>query len=361
VIALLLLLPVVLSAAGQLVGLIFIFSVISVFALFRALAETAYYPWSQEFIPNRVRGKMNGISTLLTTVASGIALGIAGVVIGHGTGLSRFLVLIAGGCVVGLLGVLAMIKVPGGAPRMEMCTASVHMFNMVRALRDRNYIAYLGGLGCVTAGGLLFASFLPLYVKEQLGLSLGAVVYLDIAVMVGSALAGLGLGWAADRVGSRPVLMCSAALALLVPLVWLLLPRYIPHVIVWCTALYFINGIAAGGVAIAAGRLLFNSVVPPEQSTAYTAIYYAWLGITGGVAPLLAGGLLAICGSWHTRVGGIMVDGYTILFLFATMLLIVGWWLYGRVRPDDTHTTRDVLKQLTGFVSLRGFFQGWRT
>lgn len=285
VMALLLLLPWVLTAAGKTAGLIFLVGVIIVFALLRALAETAYYPWSQEFIPNRVRGKIAGISTMLGTLAAGVALGIAGLVIGHGTGLPRFLVLIAAGCVLGLLGVV---------------------------------------------------------------------------VMAGGALAGLLLGWAADRVGSRPVLISAAAMILLVPLGWLLLPQQTPHAVAWCAALYFLNGVAASGLTIAAGRLLFNSVIPPDQSTAYTAIYYSWSGVTGGIAPLLAGALLTTCGNWQTRMGVVLVDGHGLLFLGALLLLAAGWWLYGRVRPDDRHTTRIVLKQLLEPVLQSRLLQIWR-
>lgn len=357
VMALLLLLPWVLASAGQTAGLIFLFVVITLFALLRALAETAYYPWSQEIVPNRLRGRITGITTLLVTLASGVALGIAGWVIGHGTGLPRFLVLIAAGCVAGLLGVISMSKVPGGAPRPEPDAVGVHVANMAEAMRDRNFIFYLGGLGCMTFGTLLFTSFLPLYVKERLGVASGTVVLLDIAVMTGGAVAGMVLGWAADRVGSRPVLMSAAAIALLVPLGWVLLPRHLPHAVVWYTVLYFLNGITAGGVAIASARLLFNSVIPTERSTAYTAIYYAWLGVTGGIAPLLAGCLLSSFGSWQAHAGSVVLDGNTVLFMVASLFLAMGWGLYGRVRPDDRHTTRAVLKQVIKFASpLRGLF-----
>jgi MFS family permease len=346
VMALLLLLPGVLAAAGPAAGLVFLFGVIIIFALLRSLAETAYYPWTQEFIPNHLRGKFSGLSLVTGTLASGLALGTAGWVIGQGTGLPRFLWLIAAGCVLGLAGVACMRHVPGGAPRSSRAANGVHRANMMRALRDGTFATYLGASGCVTIGTLLFGCFLPLYVKERLGVAAGAVVTLDIAVMAGGALAGLVLGWAVDRVGSRPVLMPAAALAVLVPLGWMLLPRQIPHALSWCAVLYFLNGFAASGVAIASGRLLFNRVVPPEQSTAYTAIYYAWMGVTGGLAPLLAGNLLSASGDWQIRAGPVTVDGHSLLFLGAALLLTAGWWLYGRVPPDDRHTTRSVLNGL---------------
>ena len=360
VIALLLLLPVVLAAAGPTGGLSFLFLIIIGFALLRALAETAFYPWSQEFIPNHMRGKVAGLNTMLNTVAAGLALGIAGHYINHGTGWSRFLVLIAAGCSLGLLGVTLMVRVPGGAPRPEPVAGGVHWANMAQALRDRNFVAFLGGSGCVTLGTMLFTSFLPLYVKERLGIAAGTVVRLDIVVMAGGALAALLLGLAADRVGSRPVLLFAAVLTLVVPLGWLLLPRQIPHALAGCVTLYFLNGVAGSGVAIAANRLLFNSVIPPQQSTAYTAINYAWSGVTGGIAPLLAGALLTTCGGWHTRVGFIVVDSHALLFLGALVALALGGWLFGRVRPDGRHTPRSVLNELLVPALRRRLLQPWR-
>jgi len=211
-------------------------------------------------------------------------------------------------------------------------------------------------MGGVTIGTVLLVSFLPLYAKEQLGLSPGTIVRLDAVVMVGGALSSLIWGWLADRFGSRPVLMPSLALSLVIPAAWLLLPRHVPHAAAWCAVLYFAYGVASNGIVIGSGRLLFNGVVPPEKNTAYTAIYYAWLGVTGGVAPLMAGGLLSVSARWQTRLGPLSVDGYSLLFLLALVLLAVGGWQYGRVRPDDVHSSRAVLARAVN--RIRGMMPG---
>ena len=291
VLALLLLLPWVLATAGHRAGMIFLFTVLIVFALLRSAAETAYNPWSQEFIPNGIRGKIAGVNGVLVSLMAGVALWLAGLAIGNTTGLRPFLELLAAGCALGLLGVALMIKVPGGAPRPEEPVLA-HGANMAQALRDRNFVAFLLGNGCVTVGCTLFGCFLPLYIKERLGVASGTVVMLDTVVMVGGTPAGLLLGWLSDRIGSRPVLMPSTALTLLIPLGWLLLPRQTTHAVAWCAVLYFLYGVAITGMAIGSGRLLFNGVVPPEHSTAYMAIYYAWSGCVSGLAVLLAGALI---------------------------------------------------------------------
>jgi MFS family permease len=343
VMASLLLLPWILSAYGSTPAMVFLFSVIGVFAVLRVMAETAYYPWQQEFVPNRVRGKFTAWQTWLGLLFACLALMVAGQVIGPGTDLKRFFILIAAGSALGFIGIMLMLKIPGGQPVREPVQFGAHLANLGEALRDRNFLAYLGGMGGFTVGTMLLIVFLPLYLKEEIQLSAGTVVRLDAVVMIGGILASLGCGGLADRFGSRPVLMPALLLSLLVPLGWLVLPRQLAHPVAWCIALQLIYGIGLYAANLGAVRLLYNGVVPLHKNTAYTAIYYAWMGITGGVAPLIAGGLLAACGDWQGQVGPFRIDGYSILFLLSLLLQVVGGWFYFRVKPDDVHTTRAVL------------------
>jgi MFS-type transporter involved in bile tolerance (Atg22 family) len=239
-----------------------------------------------------------------------------------------------------------MFKVPGGEPQDAVEESGAHRLNLLHALRDSNFVAYLAGIGCMSFGVTLLVSFLPLYIKEKMGVSAGNVVKLDIAIMIGGALAGIFLGKITDRVGSRPILMIMAAIALLIPLGWLLMPRHISYAIILCIGLYLLYGIVVNGLQIASGRLLFNGVIPLEQNTAYTAIYYAWVGLVGGVATLLTGSLLSAFGSWQQNIGSFVIDGQSIIFMSSIVLLAAGWWQYSRVKPDDIYSTRDVLKSI---------------
>ncbi len=346
----LLFLPWILAHWGQAAGIIFVFAIMITVALLRALGETAFYPWSQEFVPNSVRGWYSALATAISTFASALALLVAGWVVGSGEGLARFLWLIGIGTLIGFLGILTMQWVPGGAPDRSEGEASTHFANMRVALQNPNLSAYLKGVGGVMLGSVLLTSFLPLYLKEQMGLPASTVVVLDMVVMVGGALSSILWGWAADRIGSRPVLMSSMAIGLLLPIFWLFLPRQIPDAVIWCGLLYFIYGVIANGSAIGAGRLLFNSVIPQEKSTSYTAIYYAWIGLTGGIAPLLAGGILTLTVDMQTHIGTLEIDGQTILFVLSFILLGYGLAEYGRVAPDGIYTTRAVIRKLLGRI-----------
>jgi MFS family permease len=349
----LLFLPWILAQAGRSAGIIFVFGVMICVAVLRALGETAYYPWSQEFVPNSVRGLYSAIFNVLGTFASALALLIAGAVIGSGTGLSRFMWLIGVGTAIGLIGIVAMRWVPGGAPDLSEDASGSHFAHMAEALRNPDLTAYLKGMGGIMLGSVLMTSFLPLYLKEQIGLPSGTVVIMDMVVMIGGALSSILWGWAADRVGSRPILMSALGVSLLVPVGWLLLPRQISNPVLWCGLLYFVYGTVTSGSAIGAGRLLFNGVIPPEKSTSYTAIYYAWMGVTGGIAPLLAGGILSSITGFHLRFGPFVMDSYSILYFAGLIALIYGLAQYSHVAPDGVYTTRAAIRKIFTRITAR--------
>jgi MFS-type transporter involved in bile tolerance (Atg22 family) len=272
-----------------------------------------------------------------------LALSVARRVLGHGGGLERFQILIAGGCALGMLGVLLMTQVPGGVPRPSK-ESGTQRGQLLQALRDRNFIAYLGACGSTTCGLALCNTFLPVFLKEQLSLPVATVVTLDIVALASGAAVALLCGWAADRVGSRPMLMPIVVLAPVIPLGWLVIPRHSAATVPWCCALYFLTGAATVGSTVVAARLLANGVVPRERNGTYLSIHYAWMGTVGGASCLAAGGILALCERW--RAGGANVEGHSLLFLLAFGLLAAGGGLYSRVRPDDRFTTREVLREI---------------
>ena len=87
----LLLTPWVTSVYGPTVAMIFVAVITAGFALTKAVADTAAYPWVQEYIPDSVRGKYYATSNLFTTLAAFAAVTIAGVVIERIAGLCTHL------------------------------------------------------------------------------------------------------------------------------------------------------------------------------------------------------------------------------------------------------------------------------
>ena len=337
--AFLLLTPWVLARFGSQVTLIFIMVIVIVFALCRAIAETALYPWIQEYIPNSVRGRYSATNDVFSRITGVIAAAIGAYIIGRSAGLDRFVILIAIGVLFGFISVWAAAQRPGGAARKEVAGQRASLADLLPALRDINLIRYLVGLGLITLATVPMVSFLPLFMEEQVGLSTSAVVWLQTGSLVGGLVSTFLWGWAADRYGSKPVMLSSIFPKLLLPIGWLLMPQNSPFSIYAAMGIALVQGFSEVGWAIGSSRLLFVSVVPPEKKTEYMAVYYATIGLIGGFSQLVGGWILDASAGLDGRFLFISLDPYTPLFVIGLLLPLVALFTMRRVQADSSITT----------------------
>ena len=268
-VALLLFTPWVLSQFGLHPTFIFVAVILSIFAICRAISETALFPWFQEVIPDSIRGKFTAINNITASLAGILAIGVASYVTEHFVGLGRFIALIAGGVVFGLVSVYCAFFIPGGASVRNDNTETTHFKQMVKVMQDRNFLFFLGGIGVVVLVLVGLLSFIPLFMKEQVGLSSGNVVLLQIGALLGGLLSSYIWGWAADRCGSKPIMISSLWLALLLPVCWFLIPRHSIWSAPLAMGIAFFTGLATMGWFIGEDRLLnvsINFVVHPVRS-----------------------------------------------------------------------------------------------
>ena len=337
---LLLLAPWVLAQFGQQAVLAFIIVAVAAFALFRAVGFTAYYPWLQEQVPDSVRGKYTAIKNALASLTALVAMLGAGYILGPDPDLGRFVIIISVGVVSGALSVWASTKIPGGAPEAADSAEGSSRQEMFTAARDPNFGRYLAGVGLVTLSTTPLVSFVPLFMKEQVGLSADQVVWLETGILVGALVSSYLWGWLADRYGSKPVMISGAYFLPLLPLAWLLMPRGAAWSLYVALAVAVGQGFANTGWNIGSGRLLFVRVVPVENKTAYLALYYAWMGIVGGLGQLMGGWLVeltsGISGQWWV----FSLDPYTPLFVLGIVLPVFGLLLFRQVKADSVVSTR---------------------
>jgi MFS family permease len=337
---LLLLTPLVLAQFGQEAILPFIVVTVGAFGFFRATGFTAFYPWLQEQVPDNVRGKYTAIKNALASLTALLAVLVAGYVLGPDPGLSRFIILIALGVVAGYISVWAATKIPGGAPIKVDPTKESSTRGMVAAARDPNFVRFLAGVGLVTLATVPLVSFVPLFMMEDVGLSSDQVVWLQTGTLVGGLAASFLWGWLADRYGSKPVMVYCVALLPLLPLGWLLMPRQIALSLYLALALAVGQGMINTGWVIGSGRLLFVRVVPMEKRTAYMALYYAGVGIAGGLGQFAGGWLLDLTAGVEGQWWFVSIDSYTILFLIGITFPLAALLLFRRVKADSPISMR---------------------
>lgn len=337
---LLLLTPMILAQFGQEIVLAFIVVTVAAFGLFRAIGFTAFYPWLQEQVPDSVRGKYTAVKNTLASLTSLLAVMVAGYVLGPNPALGQFTVLIAVGIVFGIISVWAATRIPGGAPVKGKAIEESSFREMVAAARDSNFVRYLAGVSLVTLSTAPLVSFVPLFMKEQVGLSSDQVVWLTTGSLLGGMASSYLWGWLADRYGSKPVMVSGILFLPLMPLAWLLMPRQVTWSLHLALAIAVGQGLVNTGWNIGSGRILFVGVVPAKRRTAYMALYYAWMGIVGGLGQLFGGWLVDLTAGLQGQWWIVKFDPYTLLFLVGISFPLVSYWLLGRVKADSAVTVR---------------------
>lgn len=330
----LLLTPWVVGSYGAVAALLYIAGVVALFSLARSVEETAYYPWNQEFVPASVRGKYSAMSNIFTALVGVLAVSAAGLVIERSTGLAGFMILIAVGVLFGLLSVWCGSFIPGGAP-LGATTQTRPRRDLTAALQDRNFLRYLAGLALITLGVTPVASFLPLYLGDQVGLSGGQVVLVQNGALIGALASSYLWGWTTDRYGSRPVMLLGVILLMVMPLLWWGMPRHAALSLVIALGIAFCQGLANLGWGIGATKLLFVTVVPADKKMDYLALWFAWAGITAGFSQLVGGWLLDWANELDVQFLGIALDPYSPLFLIGMLAPLVSLWLLSPIRDDS--------------------------
>ncbi len=340
--------PWVLQEYGVQVAFYYVAAVLTCFAVCRAVAETAWYPWAQEMVPDFVRGKFSAISTIATTITGAITIAAVSAVIARASGADSYVAPMAVGVFFGLVSAACCFGIPGGAPVARPDAWYAHWAGMRETLRDRKFLQFMAGLSAVSLGFALAASFLPLYMKERVGLTPGWIIFLENGALLGTLLSSYLWGWAADRYGSKPVMLTGLALLLLLPMGWWLLPRGQPMSVGFAMGLAVLAGTALSGWGIGWTRLLFVSIVPAKKKTAYLAIFYAWTGLISGLGPLLAGQILERFKGLEGRFGILPLDPYAPLFALGLLILIAGAFILGRLKAERampaTHFVRMFLQ-----------------
>ncbi|MCX5634402.1 MAG: MFS transporter [Planctomycetota bacterium] len=347
--ACLLFVPLVINYFGMEAAFIWVLCCVSGFAICRAISETAIYPWSQEMVPDNIRGKFSAASNIINQLLAVATVAVAGYIIGHYQGINKFMFIIGGGVVAGIMAVYCFSYVPGGKAVHQSTANRAHFREMLSSLKDINFRNYMIGLSLVTIGICPVIAFIPLYMKEQVGLSSEFVVWLDMGTYFGALLSSFMWGWTADRYGSKPVMLSGAFLMLPLPLLCFIMPRHSDASVEFAFAITFILGISSTAWGIGLGRYLFVNAVPASLKTAYMAVFYAGAGLTGGIAPLLAGYLLKSAASLDASLFIFKIDAYTPLFLFSALILATGTFVLSHVRSGGAMTMRK-------FFGL--FFQG---
>jgi MFS family permease len=284
------------------------------FAIGRAVAMTAFLPWQQEYIPDQMRGRLSGYSSIIVSLAGLVAVGIASYILERPVGNWRYSLLFGIGVTFGIISILLAAQFPGGKPGRSSASLFRIDKKVFAPLQDSRFMRYLVALGLVTLAMGPVYSFLPIFMEKKVGLSTGSIVFLSTGAMIGSLLSSYFWGWLADRYGSKPIALNGLLMTLLLPILWGVMPRGSPLSLPIALGISLLQGIATTGWSIGSGRLLFVGIVRAEGKTEYLSQYNAWTGLLSGIGSILGGTLLVYFSSRQFTFLNMGVDSYIILF-----------------------------------------------
>ncbi|MEP6985171.1 MAG: MFS transporter [Chloroflexota bacterium] len=337
----LLLAPLVMARFGVNGILVYITVVIGGFALCRSISETAYFPWAQEFIPNTIRGRYTSINDIMSRFTGIGSLALGSLILGLATGLDGFMIIFLIGLIFGVIAVWAATHIPGGAPMAESAGGSMSYHHMLNVLKDKNFLTYVTALAILIIAVTPMGSFLPLYMTQQIGLTDSMVVTQQIALLIGGLSSTYLFGWAADRYGSKPVMLVGLYVKIALPLMWMLMPRHSALSATAALVIAFINGASDIAWAIGSGRLLYVKVVPSEKRGEYMAVYYAAVGLIGGISQVAGGGALDLTRNLSGQFLFFTIDPFFPLFVFGLIFTAISVYLFTKVQADSNVSVSD--------------------
>lgn len=314
------------------------------FSICRTLAETAIWPWSQEYMPAFIRGKLTGgIAVAYLPVALVGSVLVQLWLDGH-TGIERFFPVFAVGLGLGVIAALCLFGLGGGRPR----PGSARGFDAIRAmatpLRDGNFLLYLVSSGTQFLVYTVINLFILLFFRERLGISSGQIVLMAAFIPVGAAVGSVAAGWFVDRYGTRAIRVTLQALQVVMLIALMFVHKDTPGTIFVVGLIFFVFGMLFQS-AISVGGIYMLNYVPPAHKESYMTLAYMTDGIIGGGAAFLAGWLLEYLATHTIVISGVTLGNFETLFGLAAVMVVISAITFAMLKEEGATGVRDFLGQ----------------
>jgi len=331
--------PFIAEKYGNSTAFTFVVLVFAGFALCRMVAVAGMEPWMQVAIPPNQRGRFSAVSNMGGSFISAVTVAVAGFFLGSDPSLNRFSMIYVMALVVGLIGVYFYTRVPpsgSGAKARE----KVDLGAMMRVMKDRRFMIFMigGGLFIICNTILNPGGFLALYLKDSMHFNAGQVT------RVGSIYIGVGVftsifwGWAADRYGSKPIMMISLFFLGAYGLVLMLIPSGWSHAFIGVIIATVIIGLVIPAWIISYSRYLVIHLIPSDKRGSYSALQLSITGLFGGIAPIIIGWVLEKTVHLSGRIWFFDIVPYTPLFILSLIITGITLVIFGRM-PNDARVT----------------------
>lgn len=291
-----------------------------IFNLSRGISSAAWLPWISTLVPASIRGKYLATEQAFIGVASALAFIIAAACLGNKPMAWQFglIFLISG--IAGMISLRFLKQIPDVPVPEEIKTSRQPV--PWRAMLEYGPFKrlLLMNLGWSFAYGGI-AAFTVAFLRSQ-QMPEATILYLGSVFFLGGVLS-LWFGTHLDRLGSKPAMVFSSLLWLLILAGWFLLAaRVLRPTYLTILVLQFLMGIGASLFAIANVRL--TMVITPQMGrTHFFALYSVVANSSLGLAPILWGIMIDYFAKTELLWHGLYWNRYTFFFFGAELAFVV--------------------------------------
>ena len=210
----------------------------------------------------------------------------------------------------------------------------------LRASPFRQYLIYM------TASALMGTAFVPLkayYLKIEAGLGSDVILVYTAIQYAGAIIGTLWMRNRVDSTGVKPIFRISLLISLAISVYWFFLVNGYGWLLHGLPVAYFVFGLTAS-IWVTAHLKYLPRVCDEEQQALHVSVHSAFIGVIGGLAPIIWGFLVKLPGG----LAGVQSDRFALYFI-GLGLVQLGLILY-IPRLSSEHSDRPALQTSAGLL-----------
>ncbi len=335
--------------APYVIGLLI--AIMTAFTTLRGIATCSWLPWTTSLVPRSLRGLYLSRDRTFVNGAGVAALAISGFFLFDHKNMAAYSIVFGISFIGGVISLYFLNRVPdppvaaglaggtGPAARPRVAWLSL--------LRDNAFVRLLLFSMAVQTFVASIATFVIVFVRDQVQLQDGVILWLTAGAALLGTLAMQLLRHRVDRFGSRPFLGIVFLWWVLYFLAWFLLAmNWFAQPLLVAPALMLLAGFFGAIYDLSLTRLLMNTVGDRPQSTQYFALHSVLISAMTGVSPILWGLLLDTLRGVQVNIGGFALSGFALFFAIQWLGLGVVLLAYTRLREASAASTVSLLYRL---------------
>lgn len=337
------LLPLTVAFWPPTIVIILMILIMVAFTTLRGIATCAWMPWITAIVPRSVRGVYLSRDRTFISIASVVALVVAGAFLFDHDNMWAFSIVFGLSFLGGATSLYFLNRIPEPVLPLQV-GASLTPLRWRDLLYDGAFVRLLSFTVVVQLCVLSTATFITVFVREEVNIQDGLILW----ITAGAALVGVfGLRLLRSRVdglGSRPFLGVVFLWWTVYYFVWFLLAAHLVDN-AWLVApvLMIVAGFFGSIYELSLTRLMMNTVGDRPGTTQFFALQSVIVSLVAGVAPIVWGGVLDRVRTLAVELGGLTLNGYAIFFAVQWLLLSVVLAALMQVREGNATSTKTLL------------------